>query len=47
MIDNHSGILVPVYVEKITAIYKNNIDEVIRDGFHSRDDVFRNVAVPE
>jgi D-xylose transport system substrate-binding protein len=45
MLDNNSGILVPSYLEKSTAIFKHNIDEVIRDGFHSRDDVFRNIAV--
>ncbi|MCL2479271.1 MAG: substrate-binding domain-containing protein [Treponema sp.] len=45
MLDNHSGIMTPAYLEKSTVIYRDNIDEVIRDGFHSRDDVFRNVAV--
>jgi len=45
MVDNHSGTSVPAYLEKSTAIFRYNIDEVIRDGFHSRDDVFRNVAV--
>jgi len=44
MLDNNSGTLIPSYLEKSTAIFKSNIDEVIRDGFHSRDDVFRNVA---
>ena len=42
-LENHSGTMVPSYLEKSTAIFKYNIDEVIRDGFHSRDDVFRNV----
>ena len=41
--DNRSGTMIPAYLEKVIAIYKENIDEVIRDGFHSRDDVFRNV----
>ena len=45
MQDNNSGTMIPSYLEKSTAIYEHNIDEVIRDGFHSRDDVFRNVAV--
>jgi len=45
MLDNHSGTMVPSYLEKSMVIYKDNIDDVIRDGFHSRDDVFRNVAV--
>ena len=45
MVDNHSGNLIPAYLEKSTAIFKNNIDDVIRDGFHSQDDVYRNVTV--
>ena len=45
MVDNHSGVQVPAYLEKTTAIYRDNIDKVIRDGFHSNDDVFRNVDV--
>ena len=47
MVDNRSGVPVPAYLEKTTAIYRNNIDKVIRDGFHSRDDVFRNVDVSQ
>ena len=43
MADNQSGIRIPAYLEKSSSIYKNNIDEVIRDGFHSREDVYRNV----
>jgi len=43
MVDNNSGTLIPSYLEDSIAIYAHNIDEVIRDGFHSRDDVFRNV----
>jgi D-xylose transport system substrate-binding protein len=42
--DNHSGALIPAYIEKSTAIYRDNIDVVIRDGFHSREDVFRNAG---
>jgi len=45
MLDNNSGTMIPSYLEKSTAIFKQNIDEVIRDGFHSRVDVFRNVAL--
>ncbi|GHV86691.1 hypothetical protein AGMMS50230_22990 [Spirochaetia bacterium] len=44
MLDNHSGIMVPAYLEKSTMIYRDSIDEVIRDGFHSREDIFRNVT---
>lgn len=41
--DNGSGAAIPTYLETVTAIYRDNIDLVIRDGFHSREDVFRNV----
>ena len=43
MLDNLSGAKIPSYMEKTTPIFKNNIDDVIRDGFHSREDVYRNV----
>jgi D-xylose transport system substrate-binding protein len=46
MVDNQSGIMIPAYLEKSTAIYKENIDVIIRDGFHSREDVFRTISVP-
>jgi D-xylose transport system substrate-binding protein len=42
--DNDSGAAIPTYLETVTAIYRDNIDLVIRDGFHSREDVFRNVT---
>ena len=45
ILDNQSGTPVSGYLEKSIPIYKLNIDEVIRDGFHSRNDVFRNVAI--
>ena len=45
ILDNHSSAMIPAYLEKITTLFRYNIDEVIRDGFHSRDDVFRNVAL--
>ena len=47
MLDNHSGVMIPAYLEKSKAIFMHNIDEVIRDGFHSQEDVFRNVAIIE
>jgi len=47
LLDNHSGTMIPSFLEKSTAIFRHNIDEVIRDGFHSRDDVFRNVVGAE
>ena len=45
LMDNQSGSMTPAYLEKVIAIGKDNIDIVIRDGFHSQEDVFRNVAV--
>jgi D-xylose transport system substrate-binding protein len=44
MVDNHSGEMIPAYLEKSIAVYKDTIDVVIRDGFHSREDVYRNVG---
>ncbi|MDR2314393.1 MAG: substrate-binding domain-containing protein [Spirochaetaceae bacterium] len=46
MMDNQSGTMIPSYLQKSTAIYKENIDIIIRDGFHSREDVFRNIGAP-
>ncbi|MCX7655304.1 MAG: substrate-binding domain-containing protein [Treponemataceae bacterium] len=42
--DNKSGTLIPSYIEKPIAVYKHNMEEtVIRDGFHSSSDVYRNI----
>jgi D-xylose transport system substrate-binding protein len=41
-VDNGSGVMIPAYLEKSTPVFKANIDVVIRDGFHSREDVYRN-----
>jgi D-xylose transport system substrate-binding protein len=46
MLDNGSGQSVPAYIEKPVAIYKDNMDIVIRDGFHSREDIYRNAQLP-
>lgn len=43
MLENDSGTLIPSYIEKPIAVFADNIDVVIRDGFHSREDVYRNV----
>jgi D-xylose transport system substrate-binding protein len=45
LVENNSGSQIPAYLEQSSSIYRSNIDDVIRDGFHSRDDVYRNVAV--
>jgi D-xylose transport system substrate-binding protein len=44
LMDNKSGALIPSYIEEPTAVFKNNMDEtIIKDGFHSATDVYRNV----
>ena len=43
-IDNKSGNDIAFFVEKPVPVFKENMDEtVIRDGFHSSDDVYQNV----
>ncbi len=42
--DNKSGTSIPSYIEKPIAVYKHNMDKtVIKDGFHSSSDVYRNI----
>jgi D-xylose transport system substrate-binding protein len=43
LLDNGSGAQIPSYIEAPIAIFKDNMDVVIRDGFHSYEDVYRNV----
>jgi len=44
-IDNKSGRMIPFYVETPVAVFKDQMDStVIRDGFHSREDVYRNLG---
>ncbi len=41
-LDNGSGTMIPYYVETPVAVFKEQMDEtVIKDGFHSREDVYR------
>ncbi|GHV60943.1 D-xylose-binding periplasmic protein [Spirochaetia bacterium] len=42
LLENNSGAPIPSYIEKPLAIYKDNMDAVIKDGFHSYEDVYRN-----
>ncbi len=43
-IDNNSGKQIPFYVETPIAVNKELMDDtVIKDGFHSRDDVYRKI----
>ena len=42
VIDNGSGRSIPYFVETPLAVFKEQMDQtVIRDGFHSREDVYR------
>jgi D-xylose transport system substrate-binding protein len=42
---NESGSEIPYYVEEPLAVYKSNMDEtIIRDGFHSAEDVYRTTS---
>ncbi|MDR0708778.1 MAG: substrate-binding domain-containing protein [Spirochaetaceae bacterium] len=43
LLDNGSGVPIPSYIEAPIAVFKDNMDVVIRDGFHSYEDVYRNV----
>jgi D-xylose transport system substrate-binding protein len=44
LMDNKSGSMIASYIEKPIAVYKTTIDEtIIKDGFHSKDDIYRNV----
>lgn len=44
-LDNKSGTQIPFYVENPIAVFKEQMDStVIKDGFHSREDVYRNVT---
>ena len=42
--DNKSGTPIPFYVETPVAVFKDNMDAtVLKDGFHTREDVYRNM----
>ena len=44
--DNNSDELIPFFMEAPYAVYKHNMDDtIIRDGFHSAGDVYRNIGV--
>jgi D-xylose transport system substrate-binding protein len=43
LVENGSNTLIPYYVEMPLAVFKENMEEtIIKDGFHSAGDVFRN-----
>jgi D-xylose transport system substrate-binding protein len=44
--DNKSGSMISSYIEKPLAVYKDNMETtVIKDGFHSQEDIYRNVSM--
>jgi D-xylose transport system substrate-binding protein len=46
MIDNRSGSMIPYYIEEPRAVFAGNMDtSVIKDRFHSAEDVYRNMPV--
>lgn len=47
MVDNKSGKSIPAFIENPIAVYRENMNStVIRDGFHSAEDVYRNLTLP-
>jgi D-xylose transport system substrate-binding protein len=46
LVDNNSGAMIPAFLENSVVIFKDNVDVVIRDGFHSQEDVYRNLINP-
>jgi ABC-type xylose transport system, periplasmic component len=43
-VDNRSGAMIPYYMEEPVPVFRSNMDStVIRDGFHSFEDVYRNL----
>lgn len=44
--DNKSGQKISFFVETPIAVFKDNMDEtVIHDGFHTKEDVYRNISI--
>ncbi|MFW6228688.1 MAG: substrate-binding domain-containing protein [Alkalispirochaeta sp.] len=44
-VTNGGGSDIPYYVEEPTAVFRHNMDEtIIRDGFHSAEDVYRTIG---
>ncbi|HKJ86230.1 MAG TPA: substrate-binding domain-containing protein [Spirochaetia bacterium] len=47
-VTNGSGEQIPYYVEEPQAVFRHNMDEtIIRDGFHSAEDVYRTISPAE
>lgn len=48
LMNNQSNTMIPSYVEKPIAVFSHNMDDVvISDGFHSAEDIYRNVKQEE
>jgi len=46
-VENKSGTPIPFYIQEPLPVYKDTMDTtVIRDGFHSKEDVYRNFPAP-
>lgn len=46
LMDNKSGVMIASYIEAPLAVFKENMEEtVIKDGFHSKEDIFRNIPI--
>jgi D-xylose transport system substrate-binding protein len=43
LLDNGGGIPVPSYIEPLIPVFKDNMEVIIRDGFHSYEDIYRNL----
>jgi D-xylose transport system substrate-binding protein len=44
LMDNRSGVMIPSYIEMPVAVDKDTMDVIIKDGFHSYEDVYRSVT---
>jgi D-xylose transport system substrate-binding protein len=44
LMDNRSGMMIPSYIEMPVTVDKDNMEVIIRDGFHSYEEVYRNVT---
>jgi D-xylose transport system substrate-binding protein len=43
LLDNGSGTRIPSYIEASISVFRDNMNVIIRDGFHSYEDIYRNV----
>jgi D-xylose transport system substrate-binding protein len=43
LLDNDSSVPVPSFIEPPIPVFKDNMEVIIRDGFHSYEDIYRNL----